>query len=299
VRHHTTMGDMTINLSRYSRRYIPGETVAGEVAFDCKGTMSHNGVTLVMEGTVLMEVTTGIKKAFTFPKPFLLTTYTEELAKAGNLPNGKSALPFKFQLEPLVGQNIYETFHGNNINVRYIIRCTCVRGFARKNLEADMEFLVEVKSTEEHPKPRECPFTITDTAAKSEKGDDEAKVKIGGKLTATTCQITQPVIGELVIEESAFPIASIHLQLMRVETCGHLKGFLKEATEIERIEIADGDIPPKLPLMLFMILPRQYTCPTVHSPNFKIEFELNILVQLQNDAKSVLTRTFPLLLVRS
>jgi len=61
------------------------ETVIGEVRFECKGQMSHNGVILTMEGTVLLEVTTGIKKAFTFPKPLLLTTYTEELAKPGSL----------------------------------------------------------------------------------------------------------------------------------------------------------------------------------------------------------------------
>lgn len=59
--------------------------MSGEVKFEGKSQMAHNGIVLTMEGTVLLEVTTGIKKAFTFPKPLLLTTYTEELAKPGTL----------------------------------------------------------------------------------------------------------------------------------------------------------------------------------------------------------------------
>jgi len=71
------------------------------------------------------------------------------------------------------------------------------------------------------------------------------------------------------------------------------------ASEVQRLDIADGDIVPKLPLMIFMIWPRLYTCPTVHSPNFKIEFELNVIVELQNESKSILTHNVPILLVRS
>jgi hypothetical protein len=73
----------------------------------------------------------------------------------------------------------------------------------------------------------------------------------------------------------------------------------KIASEIQTLEIADGNVAPKLPLMIFMIWPRLYTCPTVHSPNFKIEFEMNINVVLENDARTVLTHTVPILLVRS
>jgi len=291
--------EMTIDLQRPSRRYVSGEVVVGEVKLECKGQMSHNGVSLTMEGTVLLEVTTGIKKAFTFPKPLLLTTYTEELAKPGSFLSGTTTLPFQFKLEPVVGHILYETFHGNDVNVRYLVKCVCARGFARKNIENDIEFLVETKTTEEYPKPREVPFTLTlANSTKKTKGEGDGKVKVTGKINSATCQISQPFLGEIVVEETDYPIANISLQLMRVETCGHSTGFLKEASEVQRLDIADGDIVPRLPLMIFLIWPRLYTCPTVHSPNFKIEFELNIIVELQNEAKTTLTHTLPVLLVR-
>lgn len=46
------------------------------------------------------------------------------------------------------------------------------------------------------------------------------KFLIKGHLDATNCVISQPLTGELVVDNSDVPIKSIELQLVRVETCG-------------------------------------------------------------------------------
>lgn len=46
------------------------------------------------------------------------------------------------------------------------------------------------------------------------------KFLVRGHLDATTCVITQPLTGELKVENSDVPIKSIEVQLVRVETCG-------------------------------------------------------------------------------
>ena len=46
------------------------------------------------------------------------------------------------------------------------------------------------------------------------------KFLIRGHLNSTSCIITQPLTGELVVESSEAAIRSIELQLVRVETCG-------------------------------------------------------------------------------
>lgn len=46
------------------------------------------------------------------------------------------------------------------------------------------------------------------------------KFLIRGHLNSTNCVITQPLMGELVVESSEAAIRSIELQLVRVETCG-------------------------------------------------------------------------------
>lgn len=125
---------------------------------------------------------------------------------------------------------------------------------------------------------------------------------ISGKLTTATCVITRPFTGELIIEEADAIIKSVEVQLVRVETCGCADGFAKEganksffhfplcrltttmllcvrlfptlATEIQNIQIAEGDVCRKLVIPIFMIFPRLFTCPTIAARTFKIEFEV-------------------------
>eukprot|EP01087_Luapelamoeba_hula_P007270 TRINITY_DN1773_c0_g1_i1.p1 TRINITY_DN1773_c0_g1~~TRINITY_DN1773_c0_g1_i1.p1 ORF type:complete len:292 (-),score=39.97 TRINITY_DN1773_c0_g1_i1:13-888(-) len=287
-----------IVLNKANRRYSPGDKVVGTVVFVCKGKTAHKGINLVMEGILLMEVATGVKKAFTFPKPTTLAALTLELAKpGGHLNDGKTEIPFEFTMEPLPGQQLHESFHGECINVRYTITCTCIRGFAKANLVKEIEFLTEVKTVEDYPGPSEVPFTVTGEG-KAIKGETQKpQVKVTGKLTTSTCFITQPVSGEMVVESTDAPIKHIYLQLMRSETCGHSSGFFKESSEILRIEVVDGDVVANLPIMLFMILPRLSTCPTLHTAGFKIEFDLNVVVILEDT--TTLTHPIPLLVVRN
>ena len=50
----------------------------------------------------------------------------------------------------------------------------------------------------------------------------------------------------------------------------------REATEIQNIEIADGPICHGWPIPVYMIFPRLFTCPTVSTRNFKVDFEVNL-----------------------
>lgn len=58
------------------------------------------------------------------------------------------------------------------------------------------------------------------------------KFLIKGHLDATNCVISQPLTGELVVENSDMPIKSIELQLVRVETCG------KHMLQLDRMSLS-------------------------------------------------------------
>jgi len=45
---------------------------------------------------------------------------------------------------------------------------------------------------------------------------------------------------------------------------------LLTATEIQNIQVADGDVCRKLLIPIYMIFPRLFTCPTLATSNFKI-----------------------------
>jgi hypothetical protein len=120
------------------------------------------------------------------------------------------------------------------------------------------------------------------------------------------CNINKPFSGEFSIVEADATIKSVELQLVRVETCGIstksilfsgcADGFAKESTEIQNIQIAEGDIQRNLTVPLFMVFPRLFTCPTLIAKTFRVEFEINLVVMLGDG--HLITENFPIKLVR-
>lgn len=118
------------------------------------------------------------------------------------------------------------------------------------------------------------------------------------------------------MQHTEVAIKSIEMQLVRVETCGCAEGYSRDATEIQNIQIADGNICTKLQIPIYMIFPRLFTCPTLISKNFKIgmkfrrdintllececflfsEFEVNLVVIFQDDY--LVTENFQIVLNR-
>jgi len=292
-----------IQLKRADRVYRPGELVAGQVVVTTKGSMSHNGIALVMEGIVTLQLSAksvGMFEAFyNSLQPVLLVHLSAEVAPAGKIPDGTTEIPFEFKWEPLAGQQLYETYHGVFVNIQYSLRVECVRGMLAKNLQKNLEFIVEVKTEGTIPQNVEIPFTITPASLKNVKPSSLKNIpnfRISGKLITATCQLTKPFTGELIVEESDAILQSVELQLVRVETCGCADGFAKEATEIQNIQIADGDIAHGLAVPIFMVFPRLFTCPTIAARTFKIEFEVNLVILLADG--HLIKENFPLRLVR-
>ena len=51
-----------------------------------------------------------------------------------------------------------------------------------------------------------------------------------------------------------------------------------QATEIQNIQVADGDAIRDLEIPLYMLFPKIYSCSTTIHSKFKIEFQVNVIV---------------------
>jgi len=296
------MASIDVRLKRVDRIYRPGETVEGVVVVRSKGSLSHTGIQLFAEGVVTMQLSAksvGLFEAFyNSLKPVDLLKTQIEVASAGKLPAGTVELPFAFELEPVRNQKLYETYHGVFINIQYVLRVECTRSMLSKNLANTIEFIVEIPAGGvKNSAPLE--FTITPSSLKNVKKSALASVPsfcIRGRLDSGYCPINRPFTGSLVVEEADAVIKSIELQLVRVETCGCADGYAKEATEIQNIQIAEGDVCRELEIPIYMIFPRLFSCPTIATRNFKIEFEMNLVVLLADG--HLITENFPIRIVR-
>jgi len=292
---------LEIRLKRADRVYKPGELVTGVVAVTTKGKLSHAGVTLLMEGSVQLQLSAksiGLFEAFyNSIKPVQLLYYSVTIAESGEIPDG-AELPFEFLLEPLQGQQLYDTYHGVFVNIQYSLRCDMKRGILAKDVQKTLEFIIEVPSPKV-PAGTPIPFIITPDSLENVKKTSRKHVpnfKLNGQLSTAVCSLEDPITGEVMLESSDAVIKSVELQLVRVETCGCADGYAKEATEIQNIQIADGDICRGLSIPIYMVFPRLFTCSTVAARTFKIEFEINLVVMLEDG--HLITENFPLKLVR-
>ena len=297
-----TMATLDVRLKKASKVYREGELIRGVVVITSKGDISHNGLSLTLEGSVNLQLSAksvGVFEAFyNSLKPIQLINYTLELVKPGKFPNGTTEIPFELPLKGKGGKQLYETYHGVFVSVMYSMRCDMKRSLLNRDIQKVVEFIIECKSSsipEEGEK--RVDFTVNPESLQNVKNRSNVPdFLVTGYLDTANCVITKPFTGELTVNHSSAPIRSIELQLVRVETCGCAEGFSRDATEIQNIQIGEGDLCRSIPIPIYMIFPRLFTCPTLNTSNFKIEFEVNIIVVFQDD--HLVTENFPIKLLR-
>lgn len=292
---------LDIRLKRANKVYHETEVLAGVVVITSKEAVQHQGISLTMEGLVNLQLSSksvGVFEAFyNSVKPIQLINSNIEVAKPGKVPGGKTEIPFEFPLQVKGNKVLYETYHGVFVNIQYTLRCDMRRPLLAKDLSKTCEFMLHCQPQKSKVQPSPVDFTISpETLQNVKERNSLPKFVIRGHLDATNCVITQPLTGELVVESSEVAIKSIELQLVRVETCGCAEGYARDATEIQNIQIAEGDVCHGLPIPIYMVFPRLFTCPTLETTNFKVEFEMNVVIVLHDD--HLITENFPLKLCR-
>lgn len=296
--------NLEIRLRRANKIYYEGETISGVVHISCSTETKHDGITLSMEGQVNLTISNknvGIFEAmYNSVKPITLLNQCTDLAPSGKLPPGNTEIPFELPLictkEPKV---LYETYHGVFVNVTYILKAEIKRSFLAKSVAKTQQFIIQYRPSHPTEKKTETNFSISpETLQKTAKERISIpRFLITGVLDSTEACVTKPFTGHLTIHHTEVPIKSIELQLVRVETCGCAEGYARDATEIQNIQIADGNVCPKVQIPIYMTFPRLFTCPTLITKNFKIEFEVNLVVVFGDDY--LVTENFQIVLNRS
>ncbi|XP_050312057.1 vacuolar protein sorting-associated protein 26C [Anthonomus grandis grandis] len=295
-----------IRLKRADKIYSKGEVIAGVLVISSNSDFKHDGITLTVEGSVNLQISSknvGIIEAFyNSIKPIQLLSITCDVSGPGRLPSGTTEIPFQIPLKAKPNRVLYETYHGVYINISYSMRCDIKRSFLSKDLQKCIQFLVQYK-----PGAPNCPqLPLTDNRKSVQFELSPSKLSSGksgapdflmrGHIETVCCNITKPFKGSLTLVKCVAPVRSIELQLVRIETCGCAEGYAREATEIQNLQIGDGDIPHNVPIPIYMVFPRLFTCPTLMTTNFKIEFEVNIVVVF--DDNHLITNNLPIILVR-
>lgn len=120
----------------------------GQVIISSPKGFAHQGIAMKVEGSARLQVSAksaGLFDAFySAVAPMELVYLHIPVASPGKVPFGITKFPFEFELLGNDSQQLFETYHGVYVSVKYEIICDCVRGIMKTNLHKAMEFIVEV-----------------------------------------------------------------------------------------------------------------------------------------------------------
>ena len=123
---------MSLLDDRVDRVYNPGEKCEGTVIVNAYKGWQHQGLKLSAFGYVYLNTSAkgvGIMDVMSSGlQPIMLLRDEMEIASSGSFAEGKTSIPFEFQVAPVAGQQLYESYHGVFVNVIYAIRVECDRG---------------------------------------------------------------------------------------------------------------------------------------------------------------------------
>lgn len=109
----------------------------------------------------------------------------------------------------------------------------------------------------------------------------------------TNVNISKELDGWLSVIECETPIKSIELQFVRNEKVFLNTGDnLSEVSEIQNLQITDGDIIRGSEISLNMLFPRHFCCASIENKVVKLKFDINIILVLTNGF--VITENVPL-----
>lgn len=93
--------------------------------------------------------------------------------------------------------------------------------------------------------------------------------------------------------ECELPVKSLELQFVRNEKVTLSNGeSLSEVSEIQNLQIADGDVIKGMEISLNMLFPRHFCCASIENKIVKLSFDINIILVLNNGF--VITENVPL-----
>lgn len=291
---------LEIKLRRIDRVYRPNEVVEGTVVVNAKGGWTHKGVKMIAEGVVYLSsgrgMGLGIEGSSSKPLPVFKTTM--EIASPGRFAEGSTEIPFEFTVASSSTIPLIESYHGVYVSAIYNIQVDCDRGMMKKSLQKDLEFIVEVP-TGKSSDPAPATFDISPESLENVSASILSTIprfQVSGRLHRSNFPINQPFTGEVIVQQSDAPIRSLELQLVRVETVVIEGKSTREATEIQNIQIGEGNICRDMIVPMYMVFPRLFSCPTVITSAFKIEFEVNLIVVFGEGY--MVTENFPITLSR-
>ena len=297
--------ELNLSLNSLNKCYFAGDLIQGQILIinksksDLKYKLSIKVVGYYLFNNI--KENPPKKKAVQFYKKILTL-----------LPNGYSSIGannqyhFKFPLTSESAQDnypfLYESYKGATVNVMYEIYGEAdANGKVFVSNKRPIIVMVPGQGINSKFGRKRVSYQFSLNPSKIENIQiDKNKVpnfNIEVYLENINACIDKPFNGFINIKDCSVDIKSIELQFLRNEKVLYpeFKG-ISEVSEIQNLQIGDGDVVRNLEIPVFMIFPRNFCCANLDTKDAQICFEMNLIIVLVNGA--IIMENYPINLWR-
>ena len=299
--------ELTLSLDGLNKIYYAGDFIQGSVLIinKSKSTIKYDLNIKVNGFFTLKNIKENPPKAKGiqfYRKSFRI--YTDQYATIG------SSSPYRIKF-PLTSDGcekpyeyLYESYQGVTISVLYEISAEAVYNGRSFNSNKH-KIIVLVPGQGINPtfgrKRVSYQFKLNPKKIESNKLTDQnliPKFDIDCFLENVNCCIDKPFNGFCNIKECSTQIKSLELQFLRNEKISKIDDFpgSLEVSEIQNLQIGDGDVIRNLEIPVFMTFPRNFCCANLETKDISITFEMNLIIVLVNGV--VIMENYPVNLWR-
>lgn len=298
--------ELTLSLDSINKIYYAGDFIQGSVLIinKTKSTMKYD-LNLKVNGFYtfknLKETPPKPKGVQFYKKSFRV--FTDQYSTIG------SSSPYRVKF-PLTSdgcesslESLYESYHGVCVSILYEISAEAV-SVGKSFTSNKHKITVLVPGQGINPKFGRkrvtYQFTLSPKKIENMKLTDQnlmPNFNIDCFLENVNCCIDKPFNGFCNIKECSTPIKSIELQFSRNEKILNSEfSGVSEVSEIQNLQIGDGDVIRNLEIPVFMIFPRSFCCSNLETKDVSISFEMNLMIVLVNGV--IISENFPVNLWR-
>jgi len=290
--------EVTVSLDDFNKTYLIPESITGNVLIISKEkqTVQINLKIIIIGFFTLKNL------KFNPPQAKIVTFFEKsiQVPTSGYLLKGaNNTYPFKFPLIPDGNSKFYETYHGVSVSVSYDLYAEVKT--MQKYTSKKTRIIINVPGSgiDKNFNKNYVSYDFKMTPELIEKKDipekDMPKFLIDVHINTINCNIDSPFNGYIIVRNCSLPIKSLELQFLRCEKV--ISSGVVESSEIQNLQIGDGDVNKDIEIPLFMIFPRIFCCPTLIDKEAEIKFEMNVIIVLNNGM--VILENFPVNLYRN
>ena len=281
------------NLESFNKIYKVGDNIIGNVEILSKVDSEYDHITASLIGQYIIK-----NNKTNPPQQINSIFYNKKIRLSENnsfKANQTSNFPIKIPLTNYNENELIESYQGVLVTISYELHIL----ISNVNMSDPIKIYIinPGQGINQNLKTKIVPydFVLTERSIQKIKIENSKipTFQLKGRVDNLNVDIGKEFNGWIKVMNCQIPIKSLEIQFVRNERVSLTNGeILNEISEIQNLQIGDGEILLDNEISLNMLFPRHFCCACIENKYVKLIFDVNIILVLENGY--VITENIPL-----